>query len=304
MNPFLDFVKSPEFSFCSELSGNTVLSSRVSDGPPAQASLAAGTIARGKRKQKSRNVAVSGVAADDSPADTAATASTILDAQFVSAGSANAVLVGTTARGKQRQKCRNVAVSGVAADDSLGDSTPAAAATVSLAQRASGGSADADPVGATARGKSKQGKLKSSAPEAVASAGLHASAEGRPVHTATAGNKRPQKKHVSVSDSVQIDGIIRQPQISSVLALEQRQKSSLRGSAPGASPLAFSFEGLHDNCRDVAFGESMIMSSFLSHSFSMMQLWPTESMTAQFASSASLLSKKHGHAAAAWVFCT
>jgi hypothetical protein len=134
---------------------------------------------------------------------------------------------------------------------------------------------------------------------------LHASAEGSIVHTATVGNKRPQKKHVSASDSAQIDGNIRQPQNSSISALEQRQKSSLRSIAPAASPLAFSFEGLHDNCREVASGESTIMPSFLLHSlFFMMQLWPTESMTAQFASSASLLSKKHGHAAAAWVSCT
>ena len=104
MNPFSEYVKASEFSFCSASPGHIVLSSRGSDNPPLQTPHASGAIARSKSKQKSRNVAASGTSAQDSPGDTAALATLVSDVQLASGVGAVAAPAGAIARSKSKQK--------------------------------------------------------------------------------------------------------------------------------------------------------------------------------------------------------
>ncbi len=266
MNPFSEYVKASEFSFCSASPGHIVLSSRGSDNPPLQTLHASGAIARSKSKQKSRNVAASGTSAQHSPGDTAALATLVSDVQLASGGGAVAAPAGAIARGKSKQKSRNVAASGTSAQHSPGD-TAALATLVSDVQLASGVGAVAAPAGAIARSKSKQKKPKSSMSEAGAVIGVHVFTQGGAVLTAFAGNKNTQKLHPSAFDSLQGDELTSQLHNYRDLAVDQRQKCGTRLSARGTALPAFSLEGLHDNCHDAAFGMFPNVALFLYTNF-------------------------------------
>ena len=169
-------------------------------------------------------------------------------------GSTPSATAGANARGRNKPKSRGAATPGAAAND-----TPAASsALVSDVQLASGDGVVVAAAGANARGRNKPKSRGAATSGAAAddsqstlmktslSEDISATGVPRKNGAALTGKSRPQQPSLSGLESMQAD--------SSVADVHPRQKGGARSNARGAAPLVSSFEGLHDNCRDAAFG--------------------------------------------------
>ncbi len=72
--------------------------------------------------------------------------------------------------------------------------------------------------------------------------------------TLIAGNKKPQKASQSALDDDQVDDAHLQRQLADGFSCGPRRTGDVFTTPRGATQVASSFEGLHDNCRDTAQG--------------------------------------------------
>ena len=103
MNPFAQYIKVPEFSFCSASSGSPVVAHSSGGRPPPTPSAAApaAAVARSKGKPKRPNAVTPSGASDDCSGGAAASAASVSDVQH--GGVAMAAPAAAVARSKGKQ---------------------------------------------------------------------------------------------------------------------------------------------------------------------------------------------------------